>query len=87
MLPENVVSALKASCASHTPSGQHDPNGPAADKGIREGDIIKMVGNTKVSEPAEVVAEVKKAADKERKSVLLLLERNGSDRFVAVGIV
>ena len=63
------------------------PNSPAADKGMRPGDVIKMVGNTTVSKPQDVVAEVKKAGDRDKKSVLLLVERDGHDRFVAVGIV
>ena len=64
-----------------------EPDSAAADKGIRAGDVIKMVGNAEVSSPDQVVAGVKEAANKERKSVLLLVERNGADRFVAVGIV
>jgi serine protease Do len=64
-----------------------EPDSAAADKGIQAGDIIKMVGNSEVSSPDQVVAGVKAAAKKERKSVLLLVERNGADRFVAVGIV
>jgi serine protease Do len=64
-----------------------EPGSAAADKGIQAGDIIKMVGNSEVSSPDQVVAGVKAAAKKERKSVLLLVERNGADRFVAVGIV
>ena len=63
------------------------PDSPAAEKGIREGDVIKMVGNTEVTEPKQVIAEVKKAVDNDRKSVLLLLERKGTNRFVAVSIV
>lgn len=62
------------------------PNSPAAEKGLRPGDVIKKVGNSAVSKPSEVIAEVKKASAQDRKSVLLLVERNGSDRFVAVGI-
>ena len=62
------------------------PNSPAAEKGIRPGDVIKMVGNSTVSHPGQVVAEVKKATAEDRKSVLLLVDRKGNDRFVAVGI-
>lgn len=62
------------------------PDSPAAEKGIRSGDVIKMVGNSEVSNPGQVVAEVHKATEKDRKSILLLVERNGNDRFVAVNI-
>ena len=65
---------------------QVSPDSPAAEKGIRSGDVIKRVGNSEVSHPGQVVAEVSKATEKDRKSVLLLVERNGSDRFVAVNI-
>ena len=62
-------------------------DGPAARKGIRAGDIIKMVGNSEVGNPDQVVTEVEKAIKQDRKSVLLLVERGGADRFVAVDIV
>ena len=57
---------------------------PAAEKGLERGDIITRVGRTSVTKPDEVVSEVKRAAEKEQKSVLLLIKRNGMSRFVAV---
>ena len=45
-----------------------------------------MVGSSEVDAPAQVVEEVRKAVEGERKSVLLLVERKGADRFVAVNI-
>jgi len=57
---------------------------PAAEQGLERGDIITRVGRTTVSKPDEVVSEVKRAAEKEQKSVLLLVKRDGISRFVAV---
>ena len=62
------------------------PGSPAAGKGIRPGDVIKMVGSSEVENPGQVVDEVSKAFDGDRKSVLLLVERDGADRFVALTI-
>ena len=63
-----------------------DKKGPAAEKGIRPGDIIVEISQQEVTGPADVekkVAEAKKAG---RKSVLLLLEGKGGLRFVAIRI-
>jgi len=57
---------------------------PAARKGLSPGDVIKMVGDKKVESPQDVVAAVKRAADDKKYSVLMLVERRGNDRFVAV---
>ncbi len=56
--------------------------GPAAEKGVRPGDVIVEVGQEPVSTPAEVEAQVAKAADAGRKSVLFLIHSNGDLRFV-----
>ena len=56
--------------------------GPAFRKGIRSGDVIVMVGQQEVSAPEEVIDAV--AATGERKSVLLLVVREGQERFIAV---
>jgi serine protease Do len=63
-----------------------DANGSASEKGIRPGDIIVEVGQEEVKTPADIAAKVKKAQDAKRKSVLLLVERQGEMRFVALRI-
>ncbi len=55
---------------------------PAAREGLRAGDVIKRVGNKKVATPEEVIEALKGQA--KRKAVLLLISRQGNDRFIAV---
>ena len=62
-------------------------DGPAAREGVRPGDVIVMVGQSPVSGPADVARQVKQAAGESRKSVLLLVVRDGSQRFVAVPLL
>ena len=59
-------------------------SGPAAEKGIRPGDVIVEVGLEEVITPDDVLNRVKQAAEAKRKSVLLLLDSSGEQRFVAV---
>jgi serine protease Do len=59
---------------------------PAAEKGIKPGDIIVEVGQEEVKTPADVSAKIKAARDAKRKSVLLLIDQKGDLRFVAVKI-
>ena len=63
-----------------------DGNGPAAEKGIRPGDVIVEVSQEEVTTPDQVAAKVKEATQAGRKSVLLLLEGQGGLRFVALRI-
>ncbi len=63
-----------------------DPDGAAAEKGLRPGDVIVEVNQDLVKAPSEVVERVKDARRAGRKSVLLLLEGQGGLRFVAVRI-
>ncbi len=62
------------------------PDGNAAARGVRPGDVIVEVGLEPVRTPKEVLAKVKKAIEAKRKSVLLLLDRGGDQRFVAIEI-
>ena len=58
--------------------------GPAAEKGLRPGDLIVEVSQEEVSSPGDVSRKVKEAADAGRKSVLLLVESQQGLRFVAI---
>jgi serine protease Do len=57
-------------------------NSPAAREGLRAGDLIKRVGNRNVTTPEDVMEALQGQA--ERKAVLLLISRQGNDRFIAV---
>ncbi|MEK9661843.1 MAG: DegQ family serine endoprotease [Alphaproteobacteria bacterium] len=61
-------------------------NGSAAEKGLRPGDVIVEVGQEEVRTPAEIAAKVDEARENGRKSVLLLVNRDGDLRFFAVRI-
>jgi serine protease Do len=63
-----------------------DENGPAAEKGIRPGDVIVEISQTEVARPADIAKKVAEAKKAGRKSVLLLLEGQGGLRFVAIRI-
>ena len=61
-----------------------DSNGPAAEAGIRTGDLIVKAGGTSVDGPQALADAVNVATTNERKTVLLMVERNGEPLFVAV---
>ena len=63
-----------------------DPNGAAAGRGLRVGDLIKRIGNRQINTPKEMKAAVKSARKAGKKSVLLLIERDRQTRFVVVPI-
>jgi serine protease Do len=63
-----------------------DQSGPAAEKGVRPGDIIVEVGQEEVKTPADIKSKVEKARQAGRKSVLLLVDRQGEMRFIALRI-
>jgi len=57
------------------------PGGPAADAGIRSGDIIRQVNRRPVSSAADVQQAVR---DSGNRPALMLVERGGNTLFVAV---
>ncbi len=61
-----------------------DPQSAAAQRGLREGDVIRQVGAQKVSSPDEVIEAIRQSKEENRESVLLLVQKDNYSRFVAV---
>ncbi|WP_417680171.1 Do family serine endopeptidase [Roseibium sp.] len=61
-----------------------DPDGPAAEKQLSQGDRILEVAGTKVSTPEDVAKAVDAAKKDGRKAVLFRVERGDNSRFVAL---
>ena len=61
-----------------------DPNGPAAERGVTPGDLITSINQEEVAKAADLSAKVAAAKKAGKKSVLLLIERKGEIRFVAI---
>jgi serine protease Do len=57
---------------------------PAAVKGVRPGDLIMEAAQEEVKSPGEVNSKVEEAKKSGRKSILLLVERQGDLRFIAL---
>jgi serine protease Do len=64
-----------------------DEGSDAFTKGMRSGDLISEVGQKPVSAPNEVAEALKAAKEAGRKSVLLLVRRDGAPRFVALSLI
>ena len=61
------------------------PGSPAARNGLRPGDVIVQAGSEPVSLPGEVAGAVREAASGD-KPVLLLVERHGHRRYIAIDL-
>jgi serine protease Do len=59
---------------------------PADEAGLQPGDVLMMVNQQQVSTPKEVIEKVEKILKAERKMVLLLIDRQGTPRFMTVKI-
>jgi serine protease Do len=58
------------------------PNSPAAAKGMRPGDVIMEAAQQELQRPDELTGKVADAQKSGRKSILLLVDRQGDLRFV-----
>jgi serine protease Do len=61
-----------------------DPTGPAADFGLKPGDVILEVAGAKVVTPAEVRRALGKARSQGKRSVLLRVKTEEGTRYVAI---
>ncbi|PJJ86064.1 serine protease Do [Brevirhabdus pacifica] len=63
-----------------------DPESEAYEKGLRAGDLISEAGQQKVSEVADLEDQIDAAREAGRKTILLLVRRDGEPRFVALAL-
>mgnify|MGYP001156785442 FL=1 len=63
-----------------------DGSGPAAEKGIRPGDLIIEIAQRKVTSPGELLSAIESERAQGKGTVLLLVDRQGDLQFVAVRI-
>jgi serine protease Do len=63
-----------------------DDDSPASKKGIAAGDIIVEAGQKQVKSVAEFNDRVNLAIDSGKSAILLLLRRDGNQRFLALPI-
>ncbi|MHA3915648.1 DegQ family serine endoprotease [Halovulum sp. GXIMD14793] len=61
-----------------------DEASEAFEKGLRAGDVITEIGQQPIQVPSDVEARLKDAKEAGRKSVLMLVNRGGAPRFVAI---
>ena len=78
--------AATADCSSGLVVTAVDPVSEAYAKGLREGDLITEAGQQKVAVIGDLEARINEARDGGRKSLLLLVRRDGDPRFVALSV-
>ncbi|RCL01931.1 MAG: serine protease Do [Candidatus Tokpelaia sp. JSC188] len=63
-----------------------DPDSDAAEKGVRPGDIIRLVNNKQITKATDVLASINEAAKQGRRAVLIQIESNDQNHFIALSI-
>jgi serine protease Do len=62
-------------------------NSPLADLGLQRGDVIESVNQKPVTSPGEVISQLDNAKNnKGDENVLILLNRNGVNQYVALSL-
>ena len=59
-------------------------DGPAAEKGLKPGDVIMEAAQEEIKSTTQVAGKIDDAKKAGRKSILLLVERQGDLRFIAL---
>ncbi len=62
------------------------PGSPAAEKGLRRGDVLTKAGGKDLTTPQDLTQSLNQARKDGRKSVLALVKRNGGQRFIAIPV-
>ena len=86
--PASSPSSAPSSACPRTPRAWSSPRwregSTAAEESLKPGDLIVEVGQEEVGSPPEVPAKVSQAQQEGKKSILLLIDRQGDLRFVAL---
>ena len=61
-----------------------DPDSAAAEKGLKEGDVILEVAGKSVTRPSDVAEAIDTAKSDGKKSVLMRVKSDEGERFVAL---
>jgi serine protease Do len=61
-----------------------NPNGVAAERGMEVGDVIERVNELQVKSPADLTQGIKQVTGSGKKALALLVNRQGTEQFVAV---
>jgi serine protease Do len=64
-----------------------DPNGKGAELGFQQGDVILKAGSKDLTDAADLTAAMSEAKAAGRKSTLVMVSRDHSDRYVAVPVL
>jgi serine protease Do len=84
---DTVAQSLKLPAGSQGLAVTHvDPSSEAASKGVAPGDVIVEAGQQKVVQLSDLEDRITEAKDAGRKSILLLIRREGDPRFVALSV-
>ena len=60
------------------------PGSPAADKGLIAGDILRRYGQRPIDDAESLAKDIEEAETAGRSGVLLLIEREGRERFIQI---
>jgi serine protease Do len=63
-----------------------DDGSPAAERGLRPGEVIVEINQEQVSNPQQVANKVKEAKTQGRRGVLVMVDRQGEQRFVGLSV-
>jgi serine protease Do len=86
-MDEAVAKSLNLPAGSQGLAVTHvDPSSEAASKGLTPGDVIVEAGQQKVVQLSDLEDRITEAKDAGRKSILLLVRREGDPRFVALSV-
>jgi serine protease Do len=83
LAPASAVAGAKAEGVVVT---EVDPGGPAAERGVRSGDVITEVAGHTVAHPSDVRKAIEVARKEGKRSILVRVQTGDATRFVALPV-